>query len=201
MGGYGSGRPGQHTKVEHCRSLDINELRRDGALAPGYWATWHWTDGSSIVLRTTTDSLHLTHRMGSRSKGQKDVSCTVPLTRVACTKGGSRPYFLCPGRQNEPPCGRRVAKLYLKDRRFLCRHCQQLVYASQSEPRHDRLLRRRNKLSDSLSRGNRFDLFPPRPKGMWRRTYEARLKEIWRLEEEAETAFMTRAAGRLQTCA
>ena len=75
------------------------------------------------------------------------------------------------------------------------------MYASQSEPRHDRLLRRRNKLSDSLSRGNRFDVFPPRPKGMWRRTYEARLKEIWRLEEEAEIAFMTRAAGRLQACA
>jgi hypothetical protein len=84
-----------------------------------------------------------------------------------------------------------VAKLYFQSSYFLCRHCHGLSYASQSEARHDRLIRRRNKLLNSLSPGAiGYGAEPPRPKGMWQKTYEARLEEIRRLEAEAEGIFM-----------
>ena len=90
-----------------------------------------------------------------------------------------------------------MAKLYLRSRYFLCRHCHQLAYSSQSEARHDRLLRRRNKLSARLNPGaDRLEVLPPRPKGMWRTTYETRLEEIFRLEEEAEAEFVAWFARR-----
>lgn len=200
MGGYGSGRPGWHGKVEQCRSLDINKLRRAGALAPGYGSGWQWTcDGevvSSISLRASESALHLSYRMSSLPDDQANVSYSVPLTWVECTKGGSRPYFICPMSRNGRYCGRRVGKLYQRGRWFACRHCHQLAYQSQSETRHDRLLRRRNKLSARLSPAGEVDIFPPRPKGMWQSTYEARLQEIWRLEEEADAAFVEWAAQR-----
>jgi hypothetical protein len=84
-----------------------------------------------------------------------------------------------------------VGKLYLRGRYFCCRHCHGLAYSSQSEARHDRLIRRRNKLLNSLSPGAiGYGVEPPRPKGMWQKTYEARLEEIRRLEAEAEGIFM-----------
>ena len=60
---------------------------------------------------------------------------------------GSRPYFLCPA----AGCGRRAIKLHLSRqqpgrRRFLCRHCSGLAYASQSEKSWQRAARRAHKL-------------------------------------------------------
>jgi hypothetical protein len=194
MGGYGSGRPSWHGKAEHCRSLDINKLRRDGALNPGYIGGREWKrDGevvASIGLRASSTALHLNYRMTSLPDDQAEVSYAVPLTWVPCTKGGSRPYFICPMSRNGRYCGRRVGKLYMRGRWFACRHCHQLAYQSQSEDRHDRLIRRRNKLSARLSPTGEVDTFPPKPKGMWSRTYERRLDEIWRLEAEADAAFV-----------
>src|SRR5215471_8526308 len=44
-------------------------------------------------------------------------------------------------------CGRRLAKLYLVNRYFACRHCHQLVYVSKYEKQPwQRALRRANKL-------------------------------------------------------
>jgi hypothetical protein len=43
MGGYGSGRPGCHPKAEHFRSIDVNRLRKAGALKAGYLGGWKWT--------------------------------------------------------------------------------------------------------------------------------------------------------------
>ena len=46
---------------------------------------------------------------------------------------GSRAYFICPGPRNGTDCGRRITKLHLSQRYFLCRHCNQLAYKSQFE--------------------------------------------------------------------
>jgi hypothetical protein len=45
--------------------------------------------------------------------------------------GGSRAYFICPGPHDGTDCGRRITKLRLSGRYFLCRHCNALAYASQ----------------------------------------------------------------------
>ena len=156
MGGFGSGRPsgsGRDT-VEACRSLDVNRLHREGCLRAGWAGGWQWTrDGeqvASISLRAEADRLHLTYRVRIGGGDWEDVAETVRIVRVACRFGGARPYFVCPGVVNGVACGRRVAKLHLSGRYFLCRHCYRLAYASQSEDAWDRALRRANKIRQRL---------------------------------------------------
>ena len=192
MGGFGAGRLGERTKTEDCWSLDVTRLHREGRLEPGHHSHLPCTRNGRVVASVSVlcegHKLVLSYWL----RGVPEtIEYPVRLTWSPCTKGGRRPYFLCPGRPGERGCRRRVAKLYRRDRYFLCRHCQELSYTSQSEARHYCLIRRRNKLLASLDpRADQFDLNPPRPKGMWQRTYEARLTEIWRLEEEAMEAAM-----------
>ena len=71
MGGLGSGRPAGFgkDKVEHCRSIDVNRLHREGCLAPGWMGNWQWSrDGERVAyinLRADTDRVHLSYRVRS----------------------------------------------------------------------------------------------------------------------------------------
>ena len=191
MGGFGSGRPGTRIKTEDCWSLDVNWLHREDCLVPGYQGRLRWSQGVGIKLQCdSTDELVLSYQLRCPESAPKAIEVPVPLTWSPCRHGGTRPYFLCPGERNGRSCWQRVVKLYLSGGHFRCRDCHGLCYASQSEARHYRLIRRRDKLLASLTpRGGEFDLEPPRPKGMWQRTYEARLAETRRLKEEADALF------------
>lgn len=113
---------------------------------------------------------------------------------MLCHFGGERPYFICPGVVNGITCGRRVAKLFGAGRYFLCRHCYNLNYASQSEARWDREMRRANKIRMRLGgEPGTVAPFPERPKGMWRRTYERLMNEAADAEEMADLVFFARA--------
>ena len=202
LGGLGSGRPGESGRdtVEACRSLDANRLHREGCLRAGWAGGWQWThDGeqvASIGLRAESDRLHLSYRVRVGSGGWEDVAETVRVAHVACRHGGTRPYFVCPGMVNGVVCGRRVSKLY-GGRYFLCRRCHRLAYASQSEDVWDRAFRRANKIRQRLGGDPGMAApFPPRPKGMWRRTYKRLFNRTFDAETEAEEAFAIRA-GRL----
>lgn len=120
------------------------------------------------------------------------------MVRAPCRFGGTRPYFICPGVVNGVVCGRRVAKLYGSGRYFLCRHCYRLRHASQSEGAWDRTLRRANKIRQRLGGDPGLAaLFPPKPKGMWRRTYERLRARTFDAETRAEEAFALRTEGLL----
>jgi hypothetical protein len=212
MGGFGSGRPSGlgRRKVEACRSIDVDRLHRDGCLKPGSRCDSYWTrDGErvgSIHLRAEADWLHLTHRVRIGGGEWEDVTETVDIIRVPCRLGGARPYFVCPGVVNGTACRRRVAKLYGPGRYFLCRHCYRLAYASQSQDELGRLRRRANKAWQRLGGDPGTDSeFPPRPKGMWRRTYERLCGEAVEAEERADDALLPYLArlleqtGHLQT--
>ena len=83
-------------------------------------------------------------------------------------------------------CRRRVAKLYGAGRYFLCRHCYRLAYASQSEGRRDRALRRANSIRMRLGGDpGMVSPLPDRPKGMWRRTYDRLIQCIHEAESKA----------------
>ena len=119
---------------------------------------------------------------------------TVRIVRVPCRFGGARPYFICPGVVNGVACGRRVTKLYGPGRYFLCRHCYRLAHASQSEDAWDRTLRRANKIRQRLGGDPGMAApFPPKPKGMWRRTYERLREQALAAEILADEAFVSRA--------
>jgi hypothetical protein len=180
MGGFGSTRWGWvSTKdtVESSRSFDINRLNRAGCLRPGYSGGWEWTrDGkrvASIRFRQDGDRLVLSYRVRPHGGEWQDVEQLIPIFWKSCRFGGARPYFLCPGIVNGIACGRRVAKLYGAGTYFLCRHCYQLAYVSQREDRYDRALRRANNIRMQLGgEPGIASVFPARPKGMHRQTYE-----------------------------
>ena len=196
MGGFGSGRrsgSGRST-VEACRSIDVNRLHKAGCLNPGWAGGWQWTRNgerdASINLVASADCLLLSYRVRIGGGAWEDVDETVRIAHVACRFGGARPFFICPGVVNGVFCGRRVAKLHGPGRYFLCRHCYRLAHASQSESHWDRALRRANKIRKSLGgEPGIAALLPPKPKGMWRRTYERLREEVFEAEILAEEAF------------
>jgi hypothetical protein len=175
-------------------TIDVNWLHREGRLQPGWTGRLRWTSDGAVVaaikLRAEADGIHLTYRV--RVGGEwENVAETVRIVRLPCRFGGARPYFICPGAVNGVTCSRRVAKLYGPGRYFLCRHCFRFVCGSQSENVWDRKLRRANKIRQRL--GGDPDVaapFPPKPKGMWRRTYERLREQAFAAEMQADEAFM-----------
>lgn len=194
MGGSRSGRSsgwGRY-RVESYHSLNVNCLNKAGCLQPNGMRGWQWTRdgeaGASITLWAEADWLHLYYRMRGGSGAWEDIAEAVPIVRAPCRFGGERPYFVCPGMVAGVACGRRVIKLYGPNR-FLCRHCNRLAYASQSEDDWGRALRRVNKVRQRLGGAPGLPArFLSRPKGMWQRTFErlrAQAMEAEMLENNA----------------
>jgi hypothetical protein len=184
VGGLGSGsyyRSGSRDRVEDCLSLDVRSWRRDGWLEIGtdFITTWRrYLRDSSIGVRVLgldgAERAHAVELYYSRGpEGRKeDVSYAVPLCWTPCNFGGSRAWFVCPGIVNGVACSRRVAKLYLKGRYFLCRHCHNLAYLSQQEAHRHAALRRCQRIRQKLgANANMTEPFPGKPKGMHFKTY------------------------------
>jgi hypothetical protein len=104
------------------------------------------------------------------------------MEHIDCHYGNQRPYFRCPGVMNGRHCGRRVGKLFLGGKYFLCRHCYNVAYTSQSEPRYDRAL------------PGTAHWIAPKPKGMWQRTYQRKCWEIEHYEYQADLRFLSKFA-------
>jgi hypothetical protein len=175
----------------------VNWLHKVGCLRAGWSAGLQWTSGgeelTSIKLRAEADRLLLSYRI-CIDEAWADVEQIVRIVRASCRFGGERPYFICPGVVNGGACGRRVAKLYRPGRYFLCRHCYRLCHASQSEDPWDRALRRANKIRQHLGGDPGMAApFPPKPKGMWRRTYDRLSEQVFEAEMLADQAFAIRA--------
>lgn len=193
MGGMGSGghnRTGRSTTAE-ARALDVNSLRRAGALEPGRCGGWQWThDGQRVAdirLEATLGAVTLVYRWRRADGPWQEVRERVAVTWVPCRFGGERPFLHC------PRCGRRGVKLYAVGARFLCRACNQLVYPSQREHAPDRARRRATRIRMTLG-GLSATLtpFPSKPKGMHWRTYERRRAELQAAERSVNEWLMQR---------
>ena len=181
MGGFGSGRYPRRgiakTTVDRCRVLDVNDLNREGLLAPGASGTATWTrtrDGeeeevASIGYRRTSmpegeDALTIYYTITRRDDETERVEYRAPLTYTECNFGGERPWFVCPGIVNDTACERRVGKLYKPPGAdlFLCRHCHDLAYESSQKsgkPFYENLMKpleRAERTREAL-KGNPFD--------------------------------------------
>lgn len=170
----GAGRPGWRSKAEHHRSVDVRRFATEDMLRPGFW-NWVWRDATSgeqtgsIAVHGEFQRLVLAYQVGGEA-----FRCTVPIIKTACGFGGARPWFSC------PRCTRPVALLYLCSKRFACRECQRLSYASQADDFCGRTWRKQWRIEARL--GPNWQ----RPKHMHRRTYERLLQEIVDCEERRE---------------
>jgi hypothetical protein len=172
--------------------LDVNRLSQKGCLRSGCSSACQWILGNeiaSINLRAEADGLHLSYTLPTGHGEWENMFETIAIVHLRCRFGGSRPYFLCPGPGDGTQCGRRITKLHLSRRYFLCRHCNQLGYASQYEQPWQRALRRFNKLRQRLDiAAGVAEPLPDKPKGMWVRTYGCLLDGILQAEMLAHEA-------------
>jgi hypothetical protein len=170
-------RPRCSGTVEDQRGLafDVRDraLRNTGLLdlPPGYVLrnaiAWPWIKqirtvwGNAIELRLANGR---TERVG--------------LVSVACGFTGSRARLEC------PRCSRRVCKLYCLNMRLVCRNCECLWYASQRTSSKGRKFLAMRKIRRKL--GDYGQLWavdvPPKPRGMWRRTYTRHCAALARIE-------------------
>jgi hypothetical protein len=201
MGGFGSGRRsgGGKRVAEHCSALDVNHLRKAGAIADGWAGSWAWTRNgektASIFMRSERNHVTLTYRWRPNGADWQDVTEVVAIRWVDCRYGGQRPFFVCPGGVLGVICARRSIKLYSAGQYFLCRHCHRLRYAVQSEDRWDRAMRKAGKIRTKLgAEPGLCAPLPRRPKGLWHRTYEGMMKAIFEAEELVDERLSLMAA-------
>jgi hypothetical protein len=212
MGGFGSGRRsgGQTSIVEDCLCIDACRWMREGIIRAGCHCSgaWCWTNSTtgettaSIKYRVdaavTGGFAHISYSV--RTTG-KQLDYAVRLHTTEPNYAGLRWWFTCPLLTGGRACGRRARKLYLPPGAvyFGCRNCYRLGYRSRNVDSKtgaiDKALRLRTKLGGSASLcGN----FPPKPKGMWWRTYARLAQRVEQAEGDCLRNMMA-ALGRLQS--
>jgi hypothetical protein len=138
-------------------------------MPPGQAFREQWSNGDCLDVFTSREygSCKLQYRAGGRQMEQ-----TVYIARKALfgPMKGHTAMFFC------PECNRRCALLYLFDTRWSCRKCHDLRYQSELELKGQRGLRMARKIQWQLGGQQDQIVFPARPKGMHRRTYE----RLWR---------------------
>ena len=163
--------------IEDHRGLtfDVRDraLRNSGLLdlPVGYvWRNaiaWPWI----TQIRTVWgDAIELTLQNGRTER--------VGLVSVPCGFAGSRLRLEC------PRCRRRVCKLYYLDAQIVCRRCGQLWYAAQRTSSNGRKFLAMRKIRRKLGDYGQFSAArpPPKPRGMWRKTYTRHLAALARIE-------------------
>jgi hypothetical protein len=102
----------------------------------------------------------------------------VPLVWARCGIMGEQMRIEC------PLCARRVCALYFLGGRVACRHCNGLWYAAQRTSAKGRKFRAMKRVRRKL--GDYGQLWavkvPPKPRGMWRKTYARHLAALARIE-------------------
>lgn len=182
MGGIGSGRGlgwNKRTTLEEIITIDIRYLKKQGLLRPSLYGRLSWTcggdDSGNINYCTHNEGIELIYRYRPAGGEWQDVRQLIRYEDTPCHFGGTRKWFVCPS------CGQRVGVLGSETGLFLCRHCNQLPYASQSEGKIDRMIRARDKLGKRIFHGDGNYEFCKR-KGMHRTTYEKLLKRYCELD-------------------
>ena len=129
MGGIGSGRHSEQSMLRHKDlrpEVTITELREHNVFTSGQPAQWSVTarDGrlTEIAVFVLHDKAVIMAAYPRQDGSAHLVEETVTLSWSACHYGGRRPWFVCPGRFDQP-CGRRVAQLYIAGSLLLCRPC------------------------------------------------------------------------------
>ena len=150
-------------------ALDVRDLMRKHVFARPLGSVFHlqlrfpWLR----LMRLNSSSLDLELVTGR--------TIVVPLVWADCGVLGERLRLAC------PLCARRVCTLYHLDGRVACRHCHNLWYAAQRISTTARKFMTKRKIRRKLGASARL---PPKPRGMWRRTYARHCAALARIERK-----------------
>ena len=144
-------------------SIDIRKLTKDNFLDDGWLNPYQLEDGEVIFLKISKNWILI-----------KEYDQVVDFDKTNCNFGGWRYWFFC------PKCQRRVAKIYLDNKKFICRKCHELVYVSQRRDQLDRIAIKLWKIRKKIGGGsNIFEPIYKKPKGMhWLTFKKIKDKEI-----------------------
>jgi hypothetical protein len=180
MGGIGSGSEPQRTLVEDCLILDANELARQGCFQVGSLTSKEncWKiDGVTVAkavleIDLRCDRYQPQMRLTLSRPHHEDVSQMIALRDITPTYGGIRWFFKARN-------GERCQKLNLPPRsnRFGTRKEFQLSYRSKRLSPPARARWRAQQLRESLP-GSAYQKYPPRPRGMHRKTYDRLVSQL-----------------------
>jgi hypothetical protein len=194
MGGFGSGRyyrSSGRVTTEETKRIDIRYLKKQNMLRPNTKGSLSWSCSGeptgNINYTMYENTMILKFRWQRYGEDWQSVEQTIWFDRTRCNFGGERKWFSC------PHCNTRVAILYGADVRFLCRHCYQLPYASQSEGYLERLMRKSDKISARLNTDEYLECDGfYKPKGMhWKTFYHLKMVES-DLEDRTQNALFTK---------
>ncbi len=172
MGGYGSGKKSEANCTDDYLSIDARQWQREGRLVAGSNFNAAWTRAGNAVgnmgVTTEIGQVRLSYSWKKNDGESGKLDYPVELQTTSCHYGGVRYWFTCPA----VGCGKRVAKLYLGDKYFACRHCYRLAHSSQRETKGDRGYRGAGKVREKLGWMPGIATPPGgKPKGMHWRTY------------------------------
>lgn len=173
-----------------------NYLDTQGCLLKERWEV-HWTRNGRSAGRLHGRTLSETEIVISyavlRKKGEgEEVKQTIGVTYTPLHYGGDKAWFLC-------ECGKRVGVLFFTGRRFLCRHCGGVKYASQNE---GELARTDAKMCHMVQKMRERDpeiSFPDeKPKRMRWATFN-RLTDAYEELAERRNELIAKRCGRIRT--
>ena len=164
-------------------ALDVREMIRKHVFEQPMGSLFHlnlafpWLR----VMRLNSSSLDLQLVTGR--------AIIVPLVSTNCGVMGQRLRLEC------PLCARRVCTLYHLDGRVACRRCNGLRYAAQRTSSYGRKALAKRKIRRNL--GDYGQLLapksPPKPRGMWRRTYARNCAALDHIDRTLSTSHPSKA--------
>ena len=150
MGGIGSGPSKGLPRTTDFRKIDLAKLKRRGLLVPA---------ASEVIV---------TYEVRTPSGQRRKAEFSIPIEETETAFGGARKWFTC------LQCGSRCRIVYLRNSGPSCRVCCRAKYHSQSEAPRWRGLSRAQAIRRRLGgTGNMLEDFPPKPRAMHWRTYDA----------------------------
>ena len=183
MGGWNSGRNNRGAgRCESWHRLELPWLRKQGYLRAGRRSTIMWSRGGdqtgSIGFYACDDHAELRYCCNGENVVQR-----IGYRYTPTNFGARRMWFACPN------CYRACGVLY-GGRRFYCRTCWRLTYASQYDERFERARSKASKIRERLGQKTAMpddEPFPDKPKWMRWHTYRrlrAKDSELLRTYED-----------------
>jgi hypothetical protein len=174
----------KHATTYEALDLDIRALARVTNLRKGsvmFEATWtYWLTDSGVGI-TVLDGEHALVSYSNR-QGEA-ITERINIEWTPCNYGGARPWWSC------PQCNRRCAIVYARGEwPFMCRLCANLTYETAQADAVTRAMTKTNKRLARL--GWEYGKpFPPKPKGMHRRTWTRLVAECSAAARAERAAF------------